>query len=68
MTLPGSWTARGARHRARPCGQAPAQAGHPQRLPQQDRAGLGHQAPAVSGHGDPGAACAILHLKSAFGW
>ena len=34
--------------------QAPAQAGHPHRLPQQDRPGLGHQAPAVSRHGDPG--------------
>ena len=34
--------------------QAPAQAGHPHRLPQQDRPGLGHQPPAVSGHGDPG--------------
>ena len=34
--------------------QAPAQAGHPHRLPQQDRPGLGHQAPAVSRHRDPG--------------
>ena len=66
--FPGSCTARGARHRARPSRQAPAQAGHPHRLPQQDRPGLGHQAPAVSGHGDPGTACAILHWKSAFGW
>ena len=48
--------------------QAPAQAGHPHRLPQQDRPGLGDQAPAVSGHRDTGGACAILHLKSAFGW
>ena len=48
-------------------GQAPAQPGHPQRLPQQDRPGLGYQAPAVSGHRDLAAACAILHLESAFG-
>jgi hypothetical protein len=48
--------------------QAPAQAGDPHRLPQQDRSGLGHQAPAVSGHGDPGAACVILRLESSFGW
>ena len=47
--------------------QAPAQAGDPHRLPQQDRAGLGHQAPAVSGHRHPAVACAILHLESAFG-
>ena len=52
---------------ARPAGQAPAQAGHPHRLPQQDRPGLGHQAPAVSGHRDRAAACAIVHLESAFG-
>ena len=43
--------------------QAPAQAGDPHRLPQQDRPGLGHQAPAVSRHRDPGTACAILHLE-----
>ena len=49
-------------------GQATAQAGHPQCLPQQDRPGLRHQAPAVSGHGDLGGTCAILHGKSAFGW
>ena len=36
-----------------PLRQAPAQAGHPHRLPQQDRPGLGHQAPAVSGHRNP---------------
>ena len=66
--LPGSCTARGARHRLQGRGQAPAQAGHPHRLPQQDRPGLGHQAPAVRGHRDPGTACAILHLESAFGW
>ena len=48
--------------------QAPAKAGRPQRLPQQDGAGLGDQAPAVGGHGDTGGACAILHWKSAFGW
>ncbi len=29
--------------------------------------GLGHQAPAVSGHGNASGAYAILHLKSAFG-
>ena len=49
-------------------GCPPAQAGHPERLPQQDRPGLGHQSRAVGGHGDPGAACAILPLESAFGW
>ena len=46
--------------------QAPAQAGDPHRLPQQDRPGLGDQPPAVSGHRNAGGACAILHLKSAF--
>ena len=46
-----------------PLGQAPGQARDPHRLPQQDRPRLGHQAPAVSGHGHPGSACAILHLK-----
>jgi hypothetical protein len=29
---------------------------------------LGHQPLAVSRHLDPAAACAIVHLESAFGW
>jgi predicted ATPase len=33
---------------------------------QRHRAGLGNQAAAIRGHHDPGAACAIVHLKSAF--
>jgi hypothetical protein len=49
-------------------GQALAQPGHPERFPQHDRPGLGYQGPAVSGHRDLAAACAILHLESAFGW
>ena len=46
--------------------QFPAQAGDPHRLPRQDRPGLGHQPPAIGGHRHTAAACAILHLKSAF--
>ena len=70
MILPGSCTARGARHRGRPCDrprprpEAPAQAGDPHRLPQQDSPGLGDQAPAIGRHRDAGSTCAILHLKS----
>ncbi len=45
-------------HRLR---QAPAQAGHPHRLPQQDRARPELQALPVRRHGDLGAACVILH-------
>jgi hypothetical protein len=50
-----------------PARQAPAQAGDPHRLPQQDRPGLRDQPPAVSGHRDAASTCAILHLESAFG-
>ena len=46
--------------------QAPAQAGHPHRLPQQHGPGLRHQAPAVSRHRDASSTCTILHGKSAF--
>jgi hypothetical protein len=47
--------------------QAPAQAGGPQRLQQQQRPSLGHETPAIGGHGDLGTAHGILHLESAFG-
>jgi hypothetical protein len=47
--------------------QAPPKAGHPHRLPQQDRTCLGHQALPVRRHGDLACACVILHLESAFG-
>jgi hypothetical protein len=46
--------------------QAPAQPGDPHRLTQQDRPGLGHQAPAIRRHRHPPTACAIVHLESAF--
>ena len=65
--FPGSCTARGARHRASPAAQAPAQARHPRGFGQQQRAGLGHQPLPVSRHGDLGAARGILHPESAFG-
>ena len=50
----------------RPIGQAPAQAGHPHRLPQQDRPGPGEQTRSPSIHRDRRAPRALLHWKGAF--
>ena len=47
--------------------QAPGQAGHPHRLPQQDRPALGDQAATIGGHRHAGGTCAIVHAKGAFG-
>jgi len=62
MIFPGSCTARGAR----PCDRPLAQARDPQRPGQQHPAGMGHDSPAVAGHGDLGSEGSSMHLESAF--
>jgi len=50
-----------------PVRQTPVQARHPQRLRQEQAAGLGHDPRPTGSHRDLRAAGGILHLKSAFG-